>query len=165
MWSKQTLADNIRSVVLQLPRKGCAKPARPAAVQQVLKQQCLHVDAISLQIYLIEPHIVLQMTKGQLLIKRVIMLVVLLDQTAMLADLPSQAPLLFGVSGSIKSSAEVGPVGGAADCCKALLLITTQSLLCADGRCSLAEASARRTRCRPSSVKIWLHIVVSAGPI
>ena len=47
------------------------------------------------------------MSKGQLLIKRVIMLVVLLDQTAMLADLPSQAPLLFVKSGSIKSSAEV----------------------------------------------------------
>ena len=84
-------------------------------------------DAMFLQTSLIKPQCVLQMTKGQLLIKRVIMLVVLLDQTAMLADLPSQAPLLFGVSGSIKSSAEVRPLEG---------------LLIIDRLCCLSEMKA-----------------------
>ncbi|KAK9861365.1 hypothetical protein WJX84_004669 [Apatococcus fuscideae] len=81
MWSKQALADSIRSVMLQLPKNAPARPARPMPVQQ--------------------------MSRGQLLIKRVIMLVVLLDQTAMAADLPSQAPLLFATSCAIKSSAEM----------------------------------------------------------
>ena len=48
-----------------------------------------------------------QMTKGQLLIKHLILLIMLLDHTAMRVGMPSHAPLLFAVSGSIKSSAEV----------------------------------------------------------
>ena len=49
---------------------------------------------------------IVQMSKGQGILKQLLLLVLLLDQAATSRDLPSQAPLLFTKSGRIKTSEE-----------------------------------------------------------